>query len=93
MMVGIGRRVLLAIMAALAVVADDELGDALAERLTEVMGADGIPNGLFGLGYDESDIHVLADDAVHEKRPVDNAPLGVTLDDLKAIYRAARAYW
>lgn len=53
--VGIGRRALIAVMAVLAVVADDELGDALAERLIDIRGTIGKPNGLFGLGYDEID--------------------------------------
>jgi alcohol dehydrogenase class IV len=92
-MVAIGRRALLAVMAALAAVADDDVGDAIAERLTEMMGAHGVPNGLFGPGYDETDINVLADDAVCDKQSVNHAALDVGLDDVKSIYRMVRAYW
>lgn len=93
MKVGILRRALPAMMSALAVLADDDVGDALAERLTEMMGADGVANGLFGFGHRGTDPEGLADSAMPEKQPVDDAPPAATLNDLKRIYLTARAYW
>jgi alcohol dehydrogenase class IV len=71
----------------------DEAGERLAARLTGLMRATGIPNGLSGLGYGEDDIPTLAAGAFQQKRLVDNAPLPVIEADLAALFRAALRYW
>ena len=73
--------------------APGDIGEALAARLTTLMRATGIPNGLSGVGYAEADIDILADGAFAQKRLVDNAPLPVTRADLVALFRAALRYW
>ena len=72
---------------------DAEVGDLLADRLSRLMRAAGIPNGLTGLGYGREDIDRLADGAFQQKRLVDNAPVAVSLDALRSIYRTAFSYW
>jgi alcohol dehydrogenase class IV len=69
------------------------VGERLAGRLTALMRATGIPNGLSGVGYGEDDIDTLAAGAFAQKRLVDNAPRSVDRDDLAALFRAALRYW
>jgi len=71
----------------------DEAGDRLAARLTGLMRATGIPNGLSALGYGEDDIPTFAAGAFQQKRLVDNAPGPVTEADLAGLFRAALRYW
>lgn len=73
--------------------ADSEVGELLGERLGRLMRVTGIPNGLAGLGYGAEDIDRLAVGAFQQKRLVDNAPVAVSLDELRSIYRAALSYW
>src|SRR5581483_3091912 len=71
----------------------EDAGRLLADTLIRLMRATGMPNGLRGVGYAEPDIDALAGGAFPQRRVLDNAPLEITLEDLKAIYRDALAYW
>ena len=72
---------------------DDDAGDVLSERLIHLMKATDMPNGLKGVGYSEDDVDALADGAYPQRRLLDNAPVDISKDELKAIYRDALQYW
>jgi alcohol dehydrogenase class IV len=71
-------------------------GDAalvLSAALVALMQQAGVPNGVGGVGYRETDIEALAKGAVVQKRLVDNAPMAVDDGAMRALFRAAMAYW
>jgi alcohol dehydrogenase class IV len=70
-----------------------EAGEALASHLVGMMRQTGVPNGISGVGYDETDVASLAGGAAAQQRLLKNAPVDVSEQDLQAIYRAALAYW
>ncbi len=71
----------------------NDAGAVLAGRLIEMMRAAGIANGLGALGFEESQAPAMAESAFCQQRPLAQAPLPVTTDDLAAIYRDAMHYW
>jgi alcohol dehydrogenase class IV len=53
----------------------------------------GIPSGIAELGYTDADIPRMAAAAFAQKRPLAQAPLEITENDLAEIYRGAMRYW
>jgi alcohol dehydrogenase class IV len=53
----------------------------------------GIPSGIAALGYTDADIPRMAEAAFAQKRPLAQAPLETTENDLAKIYRRAMRYW
>lgn len=70
-----------------------EGGEALSNRMIELMRECGIPNGLSELGYTDKDISGLVDGAYKQKRLLVNSPRKVGKSDLEEIYRQAMSYW
>ena len=68
-------------------------GELLATTLIEMMRKTGIPSGLAEIGYTDADVPRMAAAAFAQKRPLAQAPLAITEDDLAAIYRGAMRYW
>jgi hydroxyacid-oxoacid transhydrogenase len=71
----------------------DAAGDVLATRIVELMRATGMPNGLSGLGYDNSDLGALADGSFPQKRLISNAPVAISRGELEELFGRALAYW
>ncbi len=71
---------------------NEDAGEILATRLLALMRATEIPDGLAGVGYDESDLEALVDRAIVQKRLVDNAPLAVDRDAMRALFAGALRY-
>jgi alcohol dehydrogenase class IV len=65
----------------------------LADRIVEMMKATDIPNGLKGVGYSENDLDALTDKAFPQKRLIDNAPMPVSREQLKELFKSAMTYW
>ena len=77
-----------------ALVAEAEAaGEALASELIRIMRAVGMPNGLTGAGYRESDCAALADGAWPQQRLLQNAPIETSPGALAELYRTALQYW
>jgi len=74
-------------------VPDDRAGDVLATQVIDMMRRTGMPNGLSGVGYVDSDLDNLTDKAFPQKRLLDNAPCAVSRDDLKGLFADALSYW
>ena len=74
-------------------VGPNEIGEALSNRLIELMRGTNMPNGLREVGFSEKDIGKLADSSIRQKRAILNAPRVASLEDMQSIYRSALSYW
>jgi hypothetical protein len=68
-------------------------GTLLADRVIDMMRRTGMPNGLTDVGYTDQDLDALADKAFPQKRLLDNAPLPIDQNQLKALFKDALTYW
>ena len=71
----------------------DQGGEALAQRMIELMRACGIPNGLKALNYSEADLPDLVAGAWKQQRLLVNSPRPVGEADLEQLYREGMRYW
>jgi hydroxyacid-oxoacid transhydrogenase len=53
----------------------------------------GIPNGIGGVGYDESDVGDLVEGTMKQQRLLETAPRPVTEDDAAAILSRSVSNW
>jgi hydroxyacid-oxoacid transhydrogenase len=74
-------------------VATGDAGAIVARAVIDLMRAAGVPNGVGGVGYGESDVASLTRGAIVQKRLVDNAPMPVDEAAMQALFRGALAYW
>jgi alcohol dehydrogenase class IV len=65
----------------------------LPTALTQLMRDIGIPNGIGGVGYDESDVGDLVEGTMKQQRLLDTAPRPVTEDDAAAILSRSLSNW
>ncbi|HEX5144707.1 MAG TPA: hydroxyacid-oxoacid transhydrogenase [Mycobacterium sp.] len=70
-----------------------DAGEVLADELIRIMRAVGIPNGLGGVGYRESDCAALVDGAWPQQRLLRNAPCDVSRTDLAELFADSMEYW
>ena len=73
--------------------APHEAGEVLRERLIALMRVTGMPNGLAGVGYGESDVPSLSKGAFAQARLLQNAPRTVDEAALHELYTGALSYW
>lgn len=73
--------------------APEDAGEVLARRLVELMRATHMPNGLNGVGFNESHVSALAESSVRQGRAIANAPRDSNQVDLENMYRSALSYW
>jgi len=64
-------------------------GDAVADALSTLMRRTGLPVGLTELGFARSDLPLLAEGALRQRRLTDNAPQAPTQADFEAMYAEA----
>jgi hydroxyacid-oxoacid transhydrogenase len=64
----------------------DDAGEVLSARITALMQATGIPNGLAAVGYDAGDLETLTDGAFPQKSLIHNAPRATSREQLRALY-------
>ncbi len=72
---------------------EKDAGDLLADAVIEMMRKIGIPNGLKGVGYTEDDLEDLTEGAFPQKRLLDNAPMAISREQLKDLFKSALSYW
>jgi len=70
-----------------------DAGEVLATELIRIMRAVGMPNGLGGVGYADTDVAALAEGAYPQQRLLQNAPLEMTKPVLADLFRQALRYW
>lgn len=68
-------------------------GEILANRIIELMKQTGMPNGLTGVGFDDSDIQNLSNSSIRQARAIGNSPRETNLVDIENIYKNALSYW
>jgi len=68
-------------------------GEDLATRVTELMRAIGIPNGIAGVGFTAADIPALVAGTLPQQRLLANAPSPMTSDVLASLFEQALCYW
>lgn len=71
----------------------DDAGEVLSKRLVELMRDTQIPNGLNGVGFDQSHVKALAESSFRQQRAIANAPRDSNLVDLENMYSGALKYW
>jgi len=71
----------------------DDAGHVLSARLIELMEKTSMPNGLSGVGYEASDVEALTEGANPQRRLLDNAPVAIGTEELRALYTDALRYW
>jgi alcohol dehydrogenase class IV len=67
-------------------------GELLARHLVATMRATGVPLGVTHVGYGAADVDALTRGAFIQKRLVDNAPMPVTEDAMRALFQGAMSY-
>lgn len=72
---------------------NEDAAEIVAAQLIRMMKATGIPNGVGGVGYGESDVAALTKGAWAQQRLLTNAPRDISQDDLGRLYRGAMHYW
>lgn len=70
-----------------------DAGEVLAGKLLQIMRAVGMPNGLGGVGYTETDLDPLTEGAWPQQRLLQNAPREMTRPVLTQLFRQALRYW
>lgn len=70
-----------------------DAGEVLSKRLIELMRDTHMPNGLSGVGFDESHIKALAESSIRQGRAIANAPRDSNLVDIENMYSNALSYW
>ncbi len=70
-----------------------DAGEVLAGKLLQIMRAVGMPNGLGGVGYTETDLSPLTEGTWPQQRLLQNAPREMTRPVLTQLFREALRYW
>jgi len=71
----------------------DDAGEVLSKRITELMKATGIPNGLSAVGYNPQDMDVLVEGSFPQKGLINNAPRETSRGQLHSLYTNALQHW
>jgi alcohol dehydrogenase class IV len=72
---------------------EKDAGDLLADAVIAMMRKIGIPNGLKGVGYTEDDLENLTEGTFPQKRLLDNAPMPISREQLKELFKSSLSYW
>jgi alcohol dehydrogenase class IV len=73
--------------------APEDAGEVLGKHLVSLMRSTGIPNGISGVGYGETDVDALSAGAFAQQRLLTNAPRDISRGDLANLFRGAMRYW
>lgn len=72
---------------------DADAGALVADALIGLMRATGAPNGVGGVGYEESDLDALVEGAIVQTRLTSNSPREVDATILRSLFADALRYW
>ena len=71
----------------------DDAGEVLSVRITELMKATGIPNGLAAVGYGARDVDTLVEGSFPQQGLIQNAPRETSREQLHSLYTNALSHW
>ena len=74
-------------------VSDAEAGDVLADQIIRLLQDLDMPNGLSGVGYDESDIDEFVKGTLPQHRVTKLAPRPTGADELRKLFEASMVLW
>ena len=72
---------------------EEDAGEVLSERISQLMRACSMPNGLAEVGYGEDDIDALVEGAYAQQRLLVNAPSEMTREVLADLFRGSMTCW
>ena len=72
---------------------DQDAGEILAEQIIELLQDLGMPNGLSGVGYDESDIDAFVAGTLPQHRVTKLAPRAAGAEQLRSLFEASLELW
>lgn len=72
---------------------EDDAGEILARQIVAMMKETGMPNGVAGVGYGDSDVPALTEGAFAQQRLLKNAPIEIGKEALTNLYAGAMRYW
>jgi len=74
-------------------VAEAEAGARVADALVLLARRTSLPNGLSAIGFGDSDISLLAEGALAQRRLIDNAPAPLNAADIEEVVRDSLILW
>lgn len=72
---------------------DERAGDVLADQVIKLMKMADMPNGLSGIGYNDSDIEALTERTLMQKRLLNISPLEISKETLHTLFKNSMRYW
>ncbi len=73
--------------------APEDAGDLVANALTEIMRATGMPNGLSALGYGPDDVDALVEGTLPQHRVTKLSPRPASAEDLRQLFLDSMTCW
>ena len=71
----------------------EDAGEILAQQIIRLLQDLGMPNGLSGVGYDESDIDAFVEGTLPQHRVTKLAPRPTGAEELRALFEASMQLW
>ena len=71
----------------------EDAGEILAQQIVQLLRDLGMPNGLSGVGYDESDIDAFVAGTLPQHRVTKLAPRTTGAEELRALFEASLELW
>ena len=71
----------------------EDAGEILAQQIIQLLQDLGMPNGLNGVGYDESDIDAFVAGTLPQHRVTKLAPRPTGAEDLRSLFEASLELW
>ena len=72
---------------------ETDSGEIIAKRIIQLMRETNLPNGISGVGFQETQVKALAESSMRQTRAIQNAPREANLVDMENIYRDSLVYW
>ena len=72
---------------------DEDAGNAIADKLIELLKNLDMPNGLSGLGYNDGDVEKLVEGTLPQHRVTKLSPIDVDADILRNLFRNSMKLW
>ena len=72
---------------------DEDAGNAIADKLIELLKNLDMPNGLGGLGYNDGDVEKLVEGTLPQHRVTKLSPIDVDADILRNLFRNSMKLW
>ena len=72
---------------------EENAGNAIADKLIELLRELNMPNGLSGLGYTENDVEILVEGTLPQHRVTKLSPIPVDRKDFEMLFSESLKLW